>query len=398
MPKIAIPLSDTRISKAKPTDKDYKLSDGGGMHLLVTALGSKLWRMQYRFEGKQKTLTLGRYPEITLADARVRRDNARKLLAHGVDPSEEKKALMRSDSTNAETFETVAEEWLDKNLVVWSKRHAETVINRLNRDVFPAFGKMPIHKIRSSDLLTMLLKIEARGAIETAHRVKIICGQIFRYAVSTGKMEYDPAASIRSREVFRKRIVKHHAAITDPDELGTLLRAIDNYSGTFIVCSALRLAPMLFVRPGELRKMEWSEIDLENALWTIPAHKMKMKQAHMVPLSLQALKILNDLLPVSGDCKYVFIGRTTSRPMSNNSINAAMRNLGFDRDTMTGHGFRATARTMLDEILGCRVDLIEHQLAHAVRDSNGRAYNRTSFINDRRIMMQKWSDYLDELR
>lgn len=398
MPKRILPLSDAQVSKAKPTEKDYKLSDGAGLHLLVTTTGGKLWRFQYRFDGKQKLLALGQYPQISLANARKRREEARTLLANGQDPGEAKKAARKAASIkDASSFELIAREWYGKNEPVWSPGHALTVICRLEKDVFPAFGNKPVSEITASDVRSMLLKIEARGAAETALRIKIMCGQVFRYAVALGKLEHDPSAALKPREIFKRRETKHHPAITDPKELAPLLKAIDGYQGTLVVKSALQLAPMLFVRPGELQKMEWSQIDFETCTWSIPAELMKMKQPHLVPLSSQALEILRKLQPVTGHGQYVLSGRGT-RPMSNNSINAALRYLGYDGDTVTGHGFRATARTMLDEVLGFRVDLIEHQLAHAVRDTNGRAYNRTSFLDDRRHMMQAWSDYLEGLK
>ena len=372
MPKRIAPLSDARVSKAKPTDKEYKIADGGGLHLLVTPSGGKLWRLKYRFDGKEKLLAFGSYPEISLAIARQRRLEARMLLATAQDPGEVKKSVQKAATIEASsTFELVADEWYEKNKTVWSTGHATTVKGRLKKDVFPAFGGKPVTAITASDVRTMLLKIEARGATETAIRIKIICGQVFRYAVATGRMENDPSATLKSHEIFRKRVTRHHAAVTDPKEL----------------------APLLFVRPGELH-----ELDLEAALWLIPAERMKMRLPHVVPLAKQALEVFKALQPVTGSGRYVFPGRTSSRPMSDNSVNAALRYLGFDRETVTGHGFRATARTILDEVLGFRVDLIEHQLAHAVRDPNGRAYNRSSFIYDRRQMMQAWADYLERLR
>jgi len=398
MPKRIPPLSDAQVSKAKPAEKDYKLSDGGGLYLLVTTTGGKLWRLKYRFDGKQKLLALGKYPDLPLANARRRRDEARTLLAEGNDPSEVKKAAKKAAALKeASSFEIMAREWFSKNEPVWSPSHSRTVINRLQKDVFPTIGSKPVSEITASDVRAMLLKIEARGAAETALRIKIICSQVFRYAVAAGRIEHDPSAALKPREIFKRREARHHAAITEPLELAHLLRAIDDYRGTLVVKSALQLAPLLFVRPGELRGMEWSEIDFETALWSIPAERMKMKQPHLVPLSRQAIEILQTLKPLTGRGVHVLPGRA-SRPMSNNSVNAALRYLGFNSDTVTGHGFRATARTILDEVLGFRVDLIEHQLAHAVRDPNGRAYNRTSFIEDRRLMMQKWADYLDTLK
>jgi integrase len=398
MPKRILPLSDAQVSKVKPADKVYKLFDGAGLFLQVTPSGGKLWRFKYRFDGKQKLLAIGQYPQISLANARKRREDARVQLANAQDPGAAKQAAKKDALIKeASSFELIAREWYDKNEPVWSPGHALTVICRLEKDVFPAIGSKQVSKITASDVRTMLLKIEARGAAETALRIKIMCGQVFRYAVATGRLEHDPSAALKPREIFKRRETRHHAAITDPKELAPLLRAIDEYQGTLVVKSALQLAPLLFVRPGELQKMEWSQIDFDTCTWSIPAELMKMKHPHVVPLSRQSIEILRKLQPVTGHGQYVFSGRG-SRPMSNNSINAALRYLGFDNDTVTGHGFRATARTMLDEVLGFRVDLIEHQLAHAVRDPNGRAYNRTSFLEDRRTMMQAWADYMDTLK
>ena len=402
MPKRIAPLSDIQISKAKPKDQNYKLQDGYGMYLLVTVSGGKLWRYDYRFDGKRKTIAFGAYPTISLADARKRRDDAQKHLANDQDPGAVKKALQEaadaSEAVISNTFEKIALAWFAKNEQTWSPGHATTVKSRLGKDVFTQIGKMPIASITASDVRALLLKVEARGAVDTALRIKIICGQIFRYGVAHGHLEHDPSASLKPREIFQKREAKHHAAITDPKKLAPLLRDIDDYTGTIIIKSALKLAPMLFVRPGELRKMEWVEIDFDAAEWSIPASKMKTRQPHLVPLSHQALSILKELHQLTGGGQYVFPGRTSSRPMSENSVNAALRYMGYDKSLMTGHGFRAVARTILDEVLRFRVDLIEHQLAHAVKDANGRAYNRTSFIEDRQQMMQKWSDYLDDLK
>jgi integrase len=267
----------------------------------------------------------------------------------------------------------------------------------LERNVFPYIGNHPIAAIKAPELLAVLRRVESRGALETAHRVRTICGQIFRYAVATGRAERDTAADLRGALPSPKE--KHLAAITDPAKVGGLLRAIDGYQGGFVVQCALRLAPLIFVRPGELRHAEWSEIDFDNAVWNIPAAKMKMKEPHLVPLSRQAIGILKELLKLTGKSKYVFpSARSFSRPMSNNAILAALRRMGFEKDEMSGHGFRAMARTILDEVLQVRPDYIEHQLAHAVRDPNGRAYNRTAHLPERRKMMQLWADYLDGLK
>ncbi len=398
MPKRVLPLTDTQIKNAKPKDKPYKLTDGNGLHLLVTPTGGKLWRFNYLFDGKQKTLFLKSYPERTLLEARKDREDARRLVANGQDPSEVKKAIKQAAVIEAASlFEVVAREWYAKNEPVWSSGHAQTVKSRLERDVYPQIGKKAVQGITAAEVRNMLLKVEARGAVDTALRIKIICGQIFRYAVATGLLEHDPSAALRPREIFQKREAKHHAAITDPKELAPLLRLINDYQGTFIVKSALTLSPLLFVRPGELQKMEWSEVNLDEGLWSIPATKMKTRQPHLVPLAAQAVEILRGLYPVTGSGQYVLPGRTSSRPMSNMALTAALNYLGY-RDIQTPHGFRATARTILDEVLGFRVDLIEAQLAHAVRDANGRAYNRTSFLEDRRKMMQEWADYLDGLK
>lgn len=398
MPKRILPLSDLQVKNAKPKDKDYKLSDGHGLHLLVTPTGGKLWRFQYRYSGKQKLLSFGAYPSISLSDARQRREDAKKLLSNGVDPGEVRKALKAATVAETEnSFEVVAREWHTKFSGSWSPSHAETTLRRIELDAFPVLGAKPIGKIKATELLTMLRRIESRGALETAHRVRTICGQVFRYAVATGRAERDPAADLKGALPPYKK--GHLAAITDPKDVAPLLRAIVDYKGSFVVKCALQLAPLFFVRPGELRQAEWSEFDLENAEWNIPAARMKMKVAHLVPLSSQALDVLRELQTLTGRSKYLFpCHRSFVRPMSNNAINAALRRMGFEKDEMTGHGFRAMARTILDEVLQIRPDFIEHQLAHAVRDPNGRAYNRTAHLAERKKMMQQWADYLDRLK
>jgi integrase len=398
MPKRIAPLSDIQVNKAKPKATNYKLNDGFGLYLLVTSTGGKLWRFDYRFNEKRKVLALGVYPSVTLADARERREDARKLLANGVDPGQIKKAQKQAGKDIREnTFEVIAREWHEKFSGQWSPDHAETTMDRLKRDVFPWLGDKPISEIKPPDLLAILRRVESRGALETAHRIRTICGQVLRYAVATGRAERDSAADLRG--ALPPVQEKHHAALTDPKEVGDLLRAIDGLKCTFPVKCAMKLAPMLFVRPGELRHMEWSEIDFDNAQWNIPGEKMKMKQPHIVPLAEQALSILEELKPLTGSGRYVFpCNRSPMRPMSNNAINAALRRMGYTSDDMTGHGFRAMARTILDEVLQVRPDFIEHQLAHAVRDPNGRAYNRTAHLVERRKMMQQWADYLDGLK
>lgn len=398
MPKRIVPLSDIQVNKSKPKDKDYKLNDGFGLYLLVTTSGGKLWRFDYRFDDKRKVLALGAYPAITLAEARQRRDDAKKLLANDVDPGQIKKAQKQTGRDLREnTFEVIAHEWHEKFSAQWTPSHAETTMDRLKRDVFPWLGDKPVSGIKPPDILAILRRVESRGALETAHRVRTICGQVLRYAVATGRADRDSAADLRGALPPVKE--KHHAALTDPKDVGDLLRAIDGFKGSFHVKCALKLAPMLFVRPGELRQMEWQELDLENSQWNLPAEKMKMKQPHIVPLSKQALAILRELQPLTGSGRYVFpCHRSPLRPMSNNAINAALRRMGYTSDEMTGHGFRAMARTILDEVLQVRPDFIEHQLAHAVRDPNGRAYNRTAHLAERRKMMQQWADYLDGLK
>ena len=398
MPKIIQPLTDTRIRTAKPKEKDYKLVDGQGLYLLVTAKGSKLWRFNYAFEGKQKTTAFGRYPEVSLQDARRRHMDARKLLANGADPAATKKAAKAAiKAPTANSFETVAREWHAKHKHTWAESHAATLLGRLENEVFPYIGAEDIGKIKPPQLLALLRRVEARGALDIAHRIRFQCGQVFRYAVATGRAERDPAADLKGALPPVKG--GHYAAFIEPKDVGPLLRAIDDYQGSFITKCALRLAPLMFVRPGELRQAEWAEFDFDNAQWNIPGSKMKMREPHIVPLSRQALEIIKELQALTGDGKYLFPStRSPQRCMSDNSLNAALRRMGFEKDEITTHGFRAMARTMLDEVLQFRPELIEHQLAHAVKDPNGRAYNRTTHLQARREMMQTWSDYLDGLK
>jgi integrase len=357
-----------------------------------------LWRFKYRLGGKEKQLAFGSYPEIPLADARQRRDDARKLLVNDVDPGEIRKA--RKAATIAETensFEVVVREWHNKFSATWSPSHAETTLRRLQSVVFLIIGPSPIGEIKPLEVLAILRRIESRGSLETAHRIKTICGQVFRSAVATGRAERDCIDDLKGALPPYKK--GHLAAITDPKEVAPLLRDIDGYQGSFVVKCALQLAPLVFVRPGELRQAEWTEIDLDAAEWNLPAERMKMKVAHLVPLSTKAVAILRELEPLTDRSRYVFpCHRSFVRPMRNNAINAALRRLGFDKDEMTGHGFRAMARTILDKVLQVRPDFIEHQLAHAVKDPNGRAYNRTAHFAERRRMMQQWADYLDKLK
>lgn len=391
-------LTDTAIKAAKAAEKPIKLTDGGGLYLLVQPSGSKWWRLDYRFEGKRKTLSMGVYPDVGLKDARGRRDEARRLLANDVDPGEHRKATRsaRADAA-ASSFEAVAREWFAKQAPGWAPTHADKIIQRLEKDIFPWLGTRPIGGIGAPDLLATVRRIETRGAIDTAHRALQNCGQIFRYAVATGRAERDPTGDLRG--ALPPKRTGHFAAITDPAEVGALLRAIDAFRGTLIVKAALQLGPLVFVRPGELRKAEWAEFDFDREEWRIPAARMKSRREHLVPLSSQAIAVLKDLQPLTGKRQHVFTGRDPRKPMSDAAVNAALRRMGYDTKTEhTGHGFRAMARTVLHEELGVERDVIEHQLAHRVPDALGTAYNRTKFLKERRAMMQQWSDYLDRLK
>lgn len=392
-------LNDTRVRQLKHEGaaNGEKYADGGGMYLHVTATG-KYWRMSYRFTGKQKTLALGVYPEVSLAKARQRREKAREQLADGIDPGvakrEEKQA--KTDAA-ANTFEVVSRDWLAKTA---NKRAAVTqakVTSWLEKDVFPHIGKLPVSTIRAKDVLDKVARrMEARGIHESAHRIVQICSQVFRYAVAIGLVERDVTVDLRGALVSVDKT--NYAAITDPKQVGQLMRSIRAYEGHPTVRAALQLSPLVFVRPGELRAAEWSEMDLDAGEWRIPGSRMKMKVEHLVPLSRQAVRILREVQPISGHGRYVFPSiRTGERCMSENTVNAALRGMGYAKEVMTAHGFRAMARTIMDEVLGERPDLIEHQLAHAVKDPNGRAYNRTAHLPARRAMMQRWADYLGEL-
>lgn len=384
-------LTATSVKAAAPADKPYKLSDGASLFLVVNPVGpqnlsgSKLWRYHYRYNGKQKLLALGVYPEISLQKARRLCTEARELLAEGIDPSEQKKATKsEKQALSKNSFEIVAREFIESKKNIWSKANTNTVTRHLEKNAFPWLGKRPITEITAPELLKVLRRMEERGTLETAHRVRGTCGQIFRYAIAAGKAARDISADLRGALMAAEK--QHLAALTEPVEVAGLLRAIDNLEGSFVVCSAMKLAPLFFVRPGELRKAEWSEIDIEAGLWCIPPEKMKMKQPHIVPLCKQAIEILEALHPLTGRSKYVFPSdRSAARPMSDAAMGAALARLGY-KGKMTPHGFRATARTILDEILRQRVDWIEHQLAHAVRDANGRAYNRTTHLEDRKKM------------
>ncbi len=391
-------LTATKINAAKPGTKGYKLADGLGLHVYVSPAGGKLWRFKFRFDGKEGLLSFGTYPEISIVEAREKRDAARKLLRDGIDPREPKRA-MKTAAAQSVAFEAVAREWHQKFRDQWSESYATEIVERLELDVFPWIGTNAIRELsnRPPVILELLQRIESRGARETLRKIKIIMSSIFRYAIGTGRADQDPTLHLRG--AFAPAVTRHFPAITDPKALADLLRAIDGYQGSFPVKCALQLNPMLFVRPGELRRAEWPEFDLDKGLWNIPGSKMKMGQDHIVPLANQAVKILQDLKPLTGSGRYLFPScRTSSQPMSNNTVNASLRALGFDKEQVTGHGFRATARTILDEVLHVRVEYIEHQLAHRVKDANGRAYNRTTHLEDRKKMMQLWADYLEALK
>jgi integrase len=391
-------LTDLVIRNAKPREKAYKLGDGRGLYLLVEPNGSKLWRFKYRFVGKVRKLSLGAYPEVPLALARERQLEARRLIGQNVDPLEQKKQDKRAARVaSAHSFEAVGREWFLKFSATWAVSHSSKVLLRLDNNLFPWLGSRPISSLEADEILETLRRVEARGALETAHRCLAYCGQIFRYAIATGRARRNPAADLRG--ALPPARGKHLASITNPEGIGELLRAIDGYHGNERTRCALRLAPLTFVRPGELRHAEWSEVDFDAAEWRIPGDKMKMDQPHLIPLSRQAIEILRSLQALTGSGRYLFhCERSKSRPMSDNTVNGALRRLGYTGDEMTGHGFRAMARTVLDEVLGYRVEWIEHQLAHTVKDPNGRAYNRTAFREGRKEMMQGWADYLDRLR
>ena len=392
-----MPLTDTAIKQAKAKDKPYRLADGGGMYLEVTPAGSKYWRLKYRYAGKEKRLALGVYPSVSLKEARDRRSEAKRLLGTGLDPSELKRTRKLQIFERAENgFEIVAREWFEKNKSSWAASHSDKLIRRLERDVFPWIGSRPVNEITAGEILGVLRRIEKRGAIETAHRAKQECGQIFRYAIATQRATYDHTPSLKGALTPVKH--KNFPALTNPKEVGELMRKIRDYKGSLIVRSALQLAPHFFVRPSELREAEWSEINFEESSWTIPGVRIKSRKDLLVPLSTQTLAILKDIYPYSGDGQYVFPGRDPKRPFSAGTINKAIRSMGYDtKQEMTGHGFRAMARTILQEKLKFNIAWIELQLAHVVPDPNGTAYNRAAFLDERREMMQAWSDYLIDL-
>ncbi len=392
-----MPLTDTAIRAAKPTDKAFKLFDEKGLFLLINPNGARYWRFKYRFSGKEKTLALGVYPDTGLKQARGKRDEARAQLDAGIDPSEQRKAQkLVGLERAANSFEVIGREWFERHCDTWAASHANKIIARLENDVFPWLGSRPIAEITAPEVLAVLRRIESRGTLETAHRVRGNCSQIFRYAIATGRAVRDPVPDLRG--ALPPVRGKNFASITEPAKVAELLRAIEGFKGSFVVACALRLGPMLFVRPGELRQARWAGIDLEKAEWRYVVSKTKTE--HLVPLSTQALAVLKELQPLTGNGEYVFSGgHNPRRPMSEAAVNAALRRMGYDTKTeITGHGFRAMARTILAEELHQRPEVIEHQLAHKVPDALGTAYNRTKFLKERRAMMQQWADYLDKLK
>lgn len=413
MPRKIIPLSDIACRNAKGKEKSYRLFDGGGLYLEISPTGSKSWRYKYDYAGKEKRLTIGSYPETGLAEARDKHRAAHKQVQEGLDPSAEKKVKRLTQHLSANTtFEGIAREWFEKRKEGWVDSYSGRLLARLEKDVFPYVGTRPISSITTAEILAFLHKIERRGAIETAHRTKSDCAQIFKYAIGTARATHNPCGNI-GIDALKTPISRSHAAVTDPKDIGQLMRAMRGYTGTAIVRAALLLAPLVFLRPGELRQAEWTEFDLDGVgrfpgsgpMWEIPAARMKLPKqdkllypGHLVPLSRQAVEILRSLRPLTGKGRYVFpSARTTSRPMSNVAVLAALRRMGYTGDEMTGHGFRATARTAIRERLKLSAAIIELQLAHAVKDPNGRAYDRTSFLDERADMMQTWANYLDTL-
>lgn len=387
-------LTAQEVKNAKSSSKPYKMTDGGGMYLFITKTG-KYWRYDYRFFKKRKTLALGVYPEISLKQARELHHKARNNVSNGIDPAHLRKINKNARFQAAENcFEALAWEWFGKQN--WTEGHARTVKGRLDRHILPWIGKLPIKDITAQEVLGVCRRVEDKGAIESAHRVKTICSQVFRYCVASGLCESDPCRDLR--KALTPANPRNMPTITDPMKVGELMRAIDGYGGNHVTRAALKLAPLLFVRPGELRQAEWSEIDLDQAIWKIPSEKMKMKQTHLIPLAKQALEIICDIKPLTGDGRYLFPSiRSTARPMSDNTILSSLRRLGYSKEELTGHGFRGMASTLLNE-LGWESKLIERQLAHSDKNTVRAAYNHAEYLPERIRMMQAWADYLDGLK
>jgi integrase len=397
-------LTDRKVQSAKfeKLGKRTKLSDGAGLYLDIQPSG-KYWRMKYRFDGKEKTLALGVYPDVSLKLARERRTKAREQIADGIDPNEVKKEKKAALKEEADTFKTVAEDWLKLKKGELADSTLEVAKRRLETWAFPKLGHLPIREIKPSTILEALRSIEEQGKHETAHRIRQRIGEIFRFAVSADRAEVDPTATLKGQ--LKTTPTRHRSAITNPEEVGKLLKAIDAYGGHATTRAALKLAPLLFLRPGELRNADWSEIDLDNATWIVPGKRMKGTQKakragqvpdHIAPLSKQAVSILKELKATTGHQNLVFESVRRGRPLSENTINVALKSMGYDGSTMVGHGFRATASTLLHE-LGWQPEIIELQLAHKQRNQVAAAYNRSARLEERREMMQAWSDYLFKL-
>lgn len=391
-----MPLTDTAIRTAKPAEKPYKLADEKGLFLLLNPNGSKWWRLKFRVDGKEKLLSLGTYPEIGLKKAREERDKARTMLAEGIDPSQHRKAAKATrELLAANSFEVICREWLEYKRSNIEEAQYKKALARLEKDVFPWMGKRPITEITAPEVLAVLRRIDERGARYTAHKAKSEISQCFRYAIATGRAERDPCPDLKGAIPAPK--TENLPSITEPAHVGELLRAIDGFQGTFVVKCALEIAPRVFVRPGELRKAEWASFDLDKAEWRYFVTKTKTE--HLVPLASQVVATLRELHALTGHGRYVFPGRDPQKPMSDAAVNAALRRIGYDTKTeITGHGFRAMARTILHEELLQKPEVIEHQLAHQVSDALGTAYNRTKFLKERKAMMQLWADYLDKLK
>ncbi|MEN9261424.1 MAG: integrase arm-type DNA-binding domain-containing protein [Thermostichus sp. HHBFW_bins_43] len=386
-------LNDLKMRTLKPREKSFKVFDGDGLYLEVMPSGSRLWRVKYRFQGKEKRLSLGRYPEVGLKAAREKCFEIRRELAAGRDPAQTR----REEAARAKgacSFGAMAEEWYEIQQLGWSPRHAETVRQRLDQHILPALGSLEVGSVDGPAVSATVRGLEARGTVETARRCLGIVSQVMRFGIATGRATSDPCPALRgSLSPVKPR---HFAAVTNPEELGSLLRLIYSYPGFPVVVAALKLAPLWFVRPGELRHARWKDIDVDRAEWRFVLSKTK--QPHIVPLAQQAIRILEEIRPLTESTGWVFPGRDSSRPLSNMAVLSALRSLGIPSTTATGHGFRATARTLLEEELGYAPHVIEQQLGHMVRDPLGRAYNRTVHLKIRREMMQVWADYLDELR
>jgi integrase len=390
-------LTRLQIEAIRSPPKTLRLYDGRGLYIEFSPSGGRWWRLKYRFKGKEKRISLGVYPDTGIKEARDKREAARQQIAAGMDPGQQRKAERQTLTEQTQnTFEAIVREWFAMVSPTWVKSHSGKIIRRLEREVFPWLGSKPIKEVTAPELLAVLRRIEARGFNETAHRTMQHCGCAFRYAIATGRAERDPTRDLAG--ALAPTVTKHFASLSDPVAVGQLLRAIDEYAGEFTTACALRLAPLLFVRPGELRKAEWKEIDMAKAEWRIPAARMKMRSAHIVPLSRQAIAILEELNPVTGKRLLVFPGAANhTRPMSENTINLALRRLGYSNKEMTAHGFRGMASTLLNE-QGWNPDAIERQLAHVERNAVRAAYNHAQFLPERRKMMQAWADYLDSLK